>query len=146
VSGPTSTDQVPDGSGAAESLTPGLLGSIGSGPFVASETAAGLTDLTSYTATLTKSFKGTVDGAAQQWSTALKLSVGSGGMHLSVTTDGTGALEAPGELYEVGDVVYQVAPGSACTAGMAEAPGAVRACPPPPPTPRRKRISARSCS
>jgi hypothetical protein len=118
--GATPGGSAPAASAASSSGVPaGFV--VGPGSFSMAEPAAGLDTITTYRATLKKSFTGTVDGASSTWSvTAEHVHVADENAdRLTVETTGS-APENPGEVVSVAGVVYAVVPGRDCVAGTIE--------------------------
>ena len=90
----------------------------GPGTFQLPDTAAGLSDLSSYTATLTLEFDGTNGGQPEQWSSTYVMVATGEPEARQLTIASTGAAAAPDPVYmaEVGGVAFERSGAGECTA------------------------------
>ncbi|MDO8736156.1 MAG: hypothetical protein Q7K29_03635 [Thermoleophilia bacterium] len=93
---------------------------FGPGAFVHPDTQAGLSDLTSYKASLTLSFDGTRDGKAQKWSRTYVLLNAKEPAARQLTIEKTGDISDPGVVFmaEVDRAAYEKRGENACTANV----------------------------
>ncbi len=91
---------------------------FGSGPFNLPDPKVGLSDLSSYSATLTMSFTGTQDGQAQQWSRKYVMLASKEPALRQLTVADTGSSGAAQSVYmaELDGADYEVQGQDACTA------------------------------
>jgi hypothetical protein len=90
---------------------------LGSGSFFLDDPLTGLADLSSYTATLTRTFDGSVSGEAQQWteSYVMMRDNGAGASQLTYSTAGDFAAD-PVLFAEIGQNAYAKSGAEVCTA------------------------------
>lgn len=91
---------------------------FGPGDFILPDTKAGLSDLLSYSATLTMSFDGTREGSRQQWSKTYGMLVSTTPPARQLDIEKTGDIEGtyPAFMAEVDGAAYERLEESACTA------------------------------
>lgn len=93
---------------------------LGPGTFNFTETAAGLADLTSYTATLTLSFDGTQAGQPQKWSKKYVMLASQKPPARQLTIEQTGDASQPAQVFmaELDGAAYERLGENACTANV----------------------------
>jgi len=93
---------------------------FGPGPFIFPDPKAGLADLVSYKATLTRSFDGTRDGQARKWSQTYIMLASKELAARQLTVEKTGDLNNldPIFLAESGGAAYELATENACIANV----------------------------
>lgn len=97
---------------------------FGSGPFNLLSTTKGLSDLSSYRATLTVSFDGVSAGQEAQWSRIYTMLVTQTPPARQLTIEYSEDSSAPTYIAEINNTVYERRDGSACAAKAVEADGA----------------------
>jgi hypothetical protein len=123
-SSPTASQPDHTDAAASTAVTPGSsIGLpegfvLGPGEFQMANLTFGLDALTSYRASLTISFTGTVSGQSQSWSMTkvLLYSQAAAATQSTTGTIGTGAPDAPTQEWEVNGVAYTIAADSGCSA------------------------------
>jgi hypothetical protein len=93
---------------------------LGPGTFNFTDTAAGLADLASYTATLTLSFDGTQDGKPQKWSRKYVMLATQKPASRQLTIEQTGDVSEPAQVFiaELDGVAYERLGENACSANV----------------------------
>ena len=91
---------------------------FGTGPFTFPDPSAGLAELTSYKATLTRSFDGTRDGQARNWTQTSILVTTTEPAARQLTIEKSGTLTDPNPVFliEAGGVAYELGAENTCTA------------------------------
>lgn len=97
---------------------------FGSGSFNLLSPTVGLSDLSSYRATLTVSFEGTNAGQTEQWMRTYTLLVTQTPLARQLTIENPEDAAAQVYMAEVNNISYQRRDGSACAANAVEAEGA----------------------
>ena len=94
----------------------------GPGDFIFPDTRAGLSDLTSYKATLNVSFDGSRAGSAEQWSRIYIMLTSKEPAARQLTIEKSGNLPDPGSIFmaEMGGVTYERLGENPCTANLTE--------------------------
>jgi hypothetical protein len=95
---------------------------LGPGPFILTDTLAGLSTLASYKATLTHSFEGTHEGTAVNWSSTYTMLATSEPLARQWTLETSGHVEDPGPLFMAltEGVEYKRQGEAPCTANVVE--------------------------
>jgi hypothetical protein len=91
---------------------------LGPGPFIYTDTSAGLANLSSYKASLTLSFDGTQDGETEQWSRTYVMRAAKDPeiSELTIETDGNSAEVEPLFLAKAGGMAYERVGEGTCSA------------------------------